>query len=207
MVKEIRIYLEGGGDNASGKAKLRQGMGIFLSTVSDQARRRSIRWAVVPCGSRGNAFDGFASALRDHPEALNVLLVDSEAPVSSATWDHLQRRDGWSWPVVHANAACHLMVQTMEAWIVADPEALEQFFGPGFNRNAIPRNDDVEEIGKETLIAALEEAARQTNKRRYHKLDHGAKLLGLIDPDVVRSRAIHCRRLFEFLLKNVEGSN
>jgi hypothetical protein len=205
MVREIRIYLEGGGDNASGKAKLRQGMSIFLAKISETARSRNVHWAVIPCGPRQQAFDGFANALRDHPEALNVLLVDSEAPVSSATWDHLRRRDSWSWPVEGTNTACHLMVQTMEAWIVADPEALARFFGPGFNRNAIPRNTNVEEIGKETLIAALEEAARHTNKRRYHKLDHGARLLERINPDTVRIKAAHCDKLFKFLLDSITG--
>jgi len=83
MVDEIRIYVEGGGDGAYGKAQIRGGFGQFLRDPAAQARNKHIRWSVIACGSRNATFDYFKNALREHPDAFNVLLVDSEAPVST----------------------------------------------------------------------------------------------------------------------------
>jgi hypothetical protein len=38
------------------------------------------------------------------------------------------------------------MVQCMEAWFLADEGALAGFFGDGFNRGALPRRPDVENV-------------------------------------------------------------
>ena len=47
------------------------------------ARDKGIRWHIVTCGPRNAAFDAFRTAQAQHPEAFNVLLVDSEAPVQA----------------------------------------------------------------------------------------------------------------------------
>jgi hypothetical protein len=91
------------------------------------------------------------------------------------------------------------MVQTVEAWIVADPEALSDFYGHGFLRNALPGSDDVEVIPKDRLLSSLSRATRSTQKGPYHKIDHGAALLERIDPEKVRSRSRHCDLLFREL--------
>jgi hypothetical protein len=96
MVSEIRIYVEGGGDGSESKAAIRQGFGQFLDPLRQLARSRRIRWQVVACGGRNSAFDDFKTALGSHEDAFNLLLVDSEAPVSQPPWDHLLVRDGWA---------------------------------------------------------------------------------------------------------------
>lgn len=76
---------------------------------------------------------------------------------------------------------------------------LGQFYGQGFNSNAIPRTADVEQIPKDTLTDALKEATRHTQKGKYHKIKHAAQLVGRINPLIVRGRAFRCSQLFETL--------
>ncbi|MFQ5808556.1 MAG: DUF4276 family protein, partial [Armatimonadota bacterium] len=90
----------------------------------------------------------------------------------------------------------HLMVQTMEAWLVADGATLRAFYGQGFRANQIPRRGHVEDILKADLERALQAATSHTQKGEYHKIRHASKLLELVDVSIVRERAPHCDRLF-----------
>jgi hypothetical protein len=166
------------------------------------AREHHIRWHVVACGSRQSAFDDFEIALRQHPDAFNVLLVDAEGPVTRSPWDHLQDRDHWSIQGIPGDH-CHLMVQVMEAWIVADIETLRRFYGQGFNANPIPGQEDVESIAKADLERALIQATRNTQKGEYHKIRHGPKILALVDVNKIRNRAQHCDRMFTTLSNKI----
>ncbi|MBF0524260.1 MAG: DUF4276 family protein, partial [Deltaproteobacteria bacterium] len=154
---------------------------------------------IIACGSRGEAFRGFKIALRDQPDAHNVLLVDSEAFVAAKDpWQHLATSDGWEITGL-TNRPCYMMVQAMEAWIIADPDKLSTYYGQGFNPNAIPKNPNVEQIERDSLEPALKAATRLTTKGEYHKIKHGPKLLALLSPEEVCRKAEHCRRLFEDL--------
>lgn len=130
--------------------------------------------------------------------AFNVLLVDAERPVNQTAWQHLRERDGWE-PPDDLDEQCHLMVQIMEAWFVADIDILESFYGNGFRRGVIPARDEVEVIDKAVLETALQNATRDSRKGPYHKIRHGSKLLCLIDSQIVRSKAPHCERFFTTL--------
>lgn len=202
MVGEIRIYVEGGGDQRSGKASVQEGFSKFLSSLKEMARERRIRWYVVACGSRQSAFHDFEIAIRHHPDAFNVLLVDAEGPVTRSPWEHLRNRDNWSIHGIH-NDHCHLMVQIMEAWIVADKETLKRFYGQGFNVNPIPRQEDIESIAKADIERALIQATRNTQKGEYHKIRHGPKILALVDVNKIRTRAQHCERMFTTLCNKI----
>jgi hypothetical protein len=195
MVKEIRIYVEGGGKGSDSRAAVRTGFAGFLEPLRKIARERGIRWDIVACGSRRIAFEKFKTALDTHPNAYNVLLVDSEADVSKSPWSHLQNRDGWELSGA-MDEQCHLMVQMVEAWLIADPERLAEYYGSGFRANALPARKDVEAIEKKDLDSGLERATQKTQKGRYHKIQHGPALLARIRPEVVRRRAKHCDRLF-----------
>ena len=197
MINEVRIYVEGGGDKET-KAWVRQGFSSFLKDFVDIARSRKIKWQIIACGPRNNAYRDFMKALKTHPDVFNMLVVDSEGPVKGKPWAHLQRRDGWTSHGVD-DAQCHLMVQMMEAWFIADINALEGFYGQGFNANAIPKNTNVEKISKHRIESALKAATQRTTKGEYHKTHHGPKLLEQLDVSKVRKAAPHCDRLFTIL--------
>lgn len=198
MVGEIRIYIEGSGNFKDTKAFLRQGFSIFLRDLVTNARNKKIRWQLVICGSRDAAYGAFSISALQNPHAFNVLLVDSEAPVNTTPWDHLNARDGWTNQGT-SDDHCHLMTQAMEAWFVADIDALEHFYGQAFRRNSIPANANVEQIPKANLEPSLKAATNCTQKGEYHKINHGSKLLALIDSSTVRAACTHCERLFAVL--------
>jgi hypothetical protein len=96
VVKDIAIYVEGGGDTTQTLDPIRRGMSAFLKSVVDAVRQRRIRWRIIPCGGRGLAYRAFVDALENEPEVFNMLLVDSEDPVAITVspWDHLKGREG-----------------------------------------------------------------------------------------------------------------
>ncbi|WP_276604249.1 DUF4276 family protein [Nannocystis pusilla] len=65
-------------------------------------------------------------------------MVDSEGPVRSEAepWGHVARRRGdqWQQPAGIEQDQLHFMVEAMEAWILADPDALAKFYGNAFER-------------------------------------------------------------------------
>lgn len=91
------------------------------------------------------------------------------------------------------------MVQAMEAWFIADIDALKKFYGKGFRENSIPRNTNVEKIDKDSLEPSLKQATRHTSKGEYKKIQHASKLLGLLNVAKVRQAAPNCDRLFTTL--------
>lgn len=195
---EIRIYVEGGGDSADTKQFLREGFSTFLKELNSKAREKCIRWQLVMCGGRVATIDAFRTAIHQHAQAFNVLLVDSESAVQTTPWKHLQGREEWADKHPHDDH-CQLMTQAMEAWFVADIEALSHFYGQGFCGNAFPGYEDVERIAKDDLEPCLKSATQHTTKGEYHKGKHAWKLLKIIDPNKVRRASRHCKRLFDTL--------
>ena len=165
---EIRIYVEGGGNGNESKALLRQGFTNFFKDLKAMANDKL---KIITCGSRNNAFRNFKTALKDYPNAFIVLLVDSEAPINKPPWEHLKLRDNWESPNVD-DTHCHLMVQSMEAWLIADIEALKKYYGQGFKEKTIPTNLNVEKIPKDSLEPSLKAASCNTSKGEYRKIQH-----------------------------------
>jgi len=202
---EIAIYFEGGGNSAETKAALRQGMSAFLKPLVDLARQRCCRWSITSCGGRAQAYDAFLDALEKEPEKFNVLLVDSEAAVASSPRAHLQQRDDWTLSAADEDQV-HLMAQCMEAWLVADPEALKEYYAQGFNANALPKRINLEEEPKVQIYAALEAATRQTQKGSYGKIKHASELLKRVSQEKVKNRCSHCERLFTTLAAKIQAA-
>ena len=148
--------------------------------------------------SRGTAKNNFITALESNPDAFNVLLVDSENPVEKAPWLHLKEQDGWKLNEIH-DEQCHLMVQVMESWLIADIEALKDFYGKNFDESKIPDTTDVENINKDAVMSSLRVAVKKTQKGKYHKINHGPKILERVNVNSVRKAAPHCERLFKTL--------
>ncbi len=194
----VAIYMEGGGRGPDTRAALRRGMDALLGPVKRAARDKSLRWKLICCGPRDEALRGFRNAARNGEAAIVLLLVDAEGPVATGPCEHLHARDGWDMRGVDATSV-HLMAQTMEAWIVADADALGRYYGQGFNAGALPRAVDLESVAKQDLERALRRATDGTRKGRYRKIEDASDLLQRIDAERVKARCRHCRRLFDEL--------
>jgi hypothetical protein len=137
-MSSIAIYLEGGGGGKDSKATLRVGLEAFLSPLKDAIRAKAWKWRLVCCGGRNAAFDGFQNAVRNGDDTIVALLVDAEGPLNGPARAHLQFRDHWDLKSC-SDDVIHLMVQAMEAWVVADPDALAAYYGQKFRNNALPK--------------------------------------------------------------------
>jgi hypothetical protein len=210
MVKEVRIYIEGGGDSQKTKSLIRQGFSQFFKKLVNEAKTKKIKWNITICGTRNHAFRDFENALKSHPDAFNVLLVDAEAPVrQKSPWEHLKLRDNWDKPTGVDDDNCHLMVQTMEAWFIADIETLKNFYGQGFKGSGIPKTANIETIPKgenNNLERILKTATANTTKKEYHKIQHAYKLLELLDVAKVCQASPYCDRLFTTLVSKMTVS-
>ncbi|MBG8554991.1 DUF4276 family protein [Hymenobacter guriensis] len=202
----LTLYVEGGNrDSRAALLECQQAFKTFLERAGVPARG----FTVTACGDRRTAFEDFKFAVEQGENAL--LLVDSEAGVATDTgtgqpvtpWQHLAGRngDGWTPPVQATAVQVHLMVPTMEAWLVADKASLAAYytgkFGrEAFNESALPRRDDVEQVSKEALYEALQNATRPNrSKGPYHKGNHSFEILKTLNPQVVARGSYHFRRL------------
>ena len=181
-------------------------MDTFLQPIKEAARDKALSWKLVCCGPRNEAFQRFQNAVNSSADAVNVLLVDSEGPVKhQSVRRHLQARDKWNLSFTPEETV-HLMVQTMETRIVADPAALQSYYGPGFRTNRLPRATNLEGVPKTDVENSLREATERTQKESYHKIRHAGDLLKLIDVESVKARCDHCQRLFDDLGQIVEAA-
>ena len=206
----VKLYVEGGGDTATLKSACREGFTTFITKAGLTRRPR-----IVACGSRRDAFDSFCTAIAGGEDA--VLLVDSEdavnvqhqtgKPEDWMPWLHLKARqgDGWDKPQGSADTDCHLMVQIMESWFLADREALKGFFGQGFKETALPSaNIAVEGVAKLQVYAALTQATNHCKtKAAYGKGEHSFKLLKTIDPAKVTQASPWAKRFVDELRKKM----
>ena len=89
----------------------------------------------------------------------------------------------------------------MEAWFLADREALAEFYDDGFLAKSLPGSPtNIEAVLKEDLESRLKQASRQTKtKGEYHKTRHGFALLALIDPKKVEDASPHAASFHKFL--------
>ena len=199
-MNSVAIYMEGGGTGLATKDSLRRGMDGFLDELKQQCRRNGCRWKLVCCGSREQTFEKARLALQAGRADIVALLVDAESAVIGSPRKHLTLHDRWEMSAFSEHEV-HLMVQSMETWLVAHPDALESFYGAGFRKAALPGSEDLERKSVADIHSALSRATGRTRKGKYHKIRHASILLGLIDPVLVRQRCPSCDRLFVLLKK------
>jgi len=208
MVVRTKVYVEGGGDSNALKTRCREGFTTFLEGTGLKGRMPRI----VACGPRGEAYNRFRTAIgqRKSDEYI-VLLVDSEEPVSPGTgpWKFLSARTGdrWDKPADAANDDVHLMVQCMEAWFLADKDALARYYGQGFTATALPGDPGVEQIPKDDVVQGLRNATRHTQKGEYDKGEPSFQILAVIDPSKVKNASPHASRFLDHLLNPPSPEN
>lgn len=207
----VKLYVEGGGDSKSLQIECRKGFRNFIEKAGLKGKMPSI----IACGGRKNAYDSYCIAIEYGEDA--VLLVDSEAPLLNQNqqglpetwqpWQHLKQRqgDGWDKPKNSKDTDCHLMVQCMENWLLADRDTLKAFFGQGFADNQLPAATRlIESIDKNTAYEALAKASASCKtKVPYDKGEHSFKLLASIDSEKVTDSSPWAKRFVDELKKKM----
>ena len=183
---EIRIYFEG-------KATLRSGFEVFFADLKTAARGAC---STIQLVAARNGLSDYRKASRTHPDAWNILLKDSEQAMPADP-----RQLGKSHGIDPAFVdRVFWMVELMEAWFLADPQMLAEYYGQGFVRTTIGQPADVERVPKAEVLNRLKHATRNTSKGEYHKVKHAPYLLEKLDGSQVRDRAQQCRQLFEAVM-------
>jgi hypothetical protein len=199
----VRVFVEGGGDQALLRTACRRGFSEFFKKVLPAGHLPRI----IACGSRNEAFDAFVTSVRQvKGEEMSLLLVDSEGPVDTATdaSAHLERRDGWKRPRGVRSDQVHLMVECMEAWLIADRELLARYFGRGFRERAVPRRVEPEQIPKRELERGLYAATKDSRpKGAYEKGRDSFELLAQVDAARVIAMCPRARALVEMLKRTL----
>ena len=189
----VRLFVEGGGTSKALKTACRRGFRKFLESAGLEGQMPQI----IACGGRADAYGDFKTAHAAGDSA--VLLVDAEGPVSAGEpWRHLQSTDGWARPPATTDLQCHLMVQIMESWFLADTDALNSFYGQGFRRQRLPANPNVEQVTKQDVLNGLAQATRDTRRGGYTRSD-SFQVLERLCPDRVRQASPYANRLIQAL--------
>ena len=197
----VQLYVEGGGDNRELRVACRKGFRDFLDRAGFAGRMPKI----IACGGRDSALDHFSKALASGFNPM--LLVDAEGPVTAqGTWQHVRDRDGWARPVGASDGQCHLMVQSMESWFLADVDALASYYGQGFQRQSLPQNPNIEAIPKDDVRVGLGQAARATAKNGYKKGRDSFPILGGIDLGKVRTASPYAERFVRSMMEIMNGN-
>jgi hypothetical protein len=89
------------------------------------------------------------------------------------------------------------MVQLMESWFLADPDALALFYKQGFGGGLFKQWSNIEDIPKADVVRILHDATRKTQKGKYDKTAHAPTLLASVSRDLVKQKSPHCMELFE----------
>lgn len=212
-VVTYKLYVEGGGDSKALRTKCRMGFSAFFQ----KAGLKGIMPCIVACGSREKAYDMFCTAVAEpKSDERALLLVDSEAPVAAKhmigkpeewrPWEHLRCDSGDDWvkPASSRDADCHLMVQVMESWFLADKNTLKDFFGQGFHFNSLPAHTNIEAVSKDAVYQGLKNATRDCkSKCCYKKGDHSFDILIKIAPDAVCGASSWAKRLVTTLQETI----
>ena len=186
----ITLYVEGGGQGKDLRTACRKGFSKFI----EKAGLTGSMPRIVACGPRGDAYSKFQIA-HTQKSGDAILLVDSEGSVTaSGSWQHLKNRDGWDRPPGASDGQCHLMVQVMESWFLADRDALASFYGQGFRAQALPDNQEIEKVLKPDVLDRLDRATGDTTKGNYNKGKHSFEILAMLDPEKVRNASPHADR-------------
>ncbi len=197
---KIKLYVEGGGSSRALKRACRRGFRKFI----EKSGLKGTMPEIVASGSRRNAYEDFRTRQRN-TAAKNegpMLLLDAERAVGeTGPWQHLKDRDGWDRPDGATDDQCHLMVQAMESWFLADRTALEKYYGQDFQETALPSNPQIEQVSKNDVLGGFRQATRGTTKGRYDKGRHSFEILAKIDPEKVTDASRHARRFVETLQK------
>lgn len=160
----VTIYVEGGGTTDGERARLREGLSKFLSTIP---KRKSPR--IVACGGRAEAYRNFT---KHDDESLAVLLVDSEEPVTvGSPWEHVRLRagDGWVQPTSAVDDQLQLMTVMTETWLIADIDNLKARWRK-LDASKLP-TASLENCSKESLRRSLQQAMWETASGELSKAD------------------------------------
>lgn len=202
----VTIYVEGKKHEGKFDAQTaRLGFGKLFENAGFKGRMPS----VVMCGGRGQAMKDFTNHNVKERGGPALLLVDAEELLVDdddallPPWDLVRTRkgDAWKKPKHATEDDLHLMVVTMETWLLcAPPKAWTDVFGKQFDSTKLLQPS--ESHAKSKLTKALNAAVKAVNANKPNwenfKGSKAFELLAKVDVAELR-KLQHAKRLVERL--------
>jgi hypothetical protein len=142
----------------------------------------------------------------------HVLLMDSDVLGEGDPVKNVRNvsKDEWkkAKSIVINDDQLYFMVQNMEAWFMADTNALVGYYGSKLEVDKLPKHTIVEDIPAEDIETKFKAITRGlSNRMNYYnnKPKHGSEILSRLDPEKVIKAAPHCERLFNTLTTLPKG--
>ena len=202
-MKNVKLYVEGGGDSKEQHARCREGFRKLL----EKSGFSGVMPRIVAGGGREVTFDQFKTAVHSAvPNDYPMLLVDSEEPVintEGSAWDHLHAHDGWEQPGGTTDNQAHLMVTCMETWIMADRDALRVYFGRELRETVLFSPINLESRQRHAVQDALVMATRDCQKT-YKKGKHSFEILAKLHPETLKNHLPHFVDFLDALRQVIE---
>ena len=151
----VKVYLEGGGRGSNRKgrkggrseqsSKYREGFSKFVRKVGLTGKNASIR---ALREQRKLPSKTFARQFESGEAMLSCLCRCRKAGDGSRTMATSQGpQDNWNRPEATTDDHCHLMVQVMESWFLADTDALKSYLSPGIPvKEHFQQNPKIEQV-------------------------------------------------------------
>lgn len=197
-MRELHIFIEG-------DRRLRPGFSQLLKKSLDEVcKMHQVQLRPQLCGDHGETLKLCLYAVKLRQPCL--LLVDADEPLAPgrSARDHLLALHPCAEIGSLRVEQVHLMVIEMEAWLVCDRAAWQTVFKEKADLARLPPRPNIETLSKSDLHKALKEAL-PGNIDRYHKIDHGCRLLEALSPEAVRPRAPHFARLIDALDREIRN--
>lgn len=187
----LHIILEGGGNYKANKRHLRIAFDRLVYKICAPKRPGSVKIEIHPAGGQHEAISHFFKKHienRNSPQIKTILLVDAEEPrKDDRPTKHLE--------IVHAarkiefstehESNVYLMQITMEAWLLADHQALELYYCPEtlkLIQSKCPEGTITDQFRKTQLFDILQEANSYKHGRNYDKIKDGHEILQRMNP-------------------------
>ncbi len=165
---------------------------------------------IVAGGSRTKIYKDFGKIFQD---SLSIVLIDSEKEIScdekKCKWDFLWKNEKWKKPKGATENSLFFMAACMESWIVADKDALQEFYGKCFQPK-LPQAKDLSTITKIDIINALEKSTKECGKEKQYNTNNkkdSFKILEKVDVAKITKRNIYAKDFFEFLKQKQQENN
>ena len=190
--RKVHLYVEGGNPSTKGplSGQAREAFAALFSTPEVQV-------VVKAHGGRDDTLDAFYLARngkKHPPDEPVLLLIDAEGPVADIhkPWAHLKKCvEGVP------DADVLLMVQVMETWMLADPDALRAVFPHKLDLAKLPApTANVEGLEKAHVYRSLEQATRACSAP-YGKSDHSFRVVAELNPETLKKRLPSFKRAWD----------
>ncbi len=177
------LFIEGG--NVTRNGDLRQGFGKLLAKVlGDKVKKVRIKL----CGAKDQAIKAYLST-----DGKKFLLIDLDCG-----YEEKQSRIKDLNSKGCVREEYFFMIQTMEAWLLSQPNVLSKYYGQGIEIKGIQGKNWQ---NQSSPVKILNKLTKSTQKGKYHKVKHGSELLALLDAQSLMDDFPEFKRMIETLKK------